>query len=93
MSGTLRDISADSLIDEVSGQPYFDATVVLVAEDLGFLELRLVPGMPADVSLKQAPGHLWDHILPSKGSFENSLTENKSVTQTIKHGNPKDSKI
>ena len=77
VSGTLRDISADSLIDEVSGQPYFDATVVLVAEDLKLLgDSRLVPGMPADVLIKTGTRTLMGYITsPLKRVFENSLTE------------------
>ncbi|NBS28492.1 MAG: HlyD family type I secretion periplasmic adaptor subunit, partial [Actinobacteria bacterium] len=53
ISGTLIKVSADSLIDEVTGQPYYGGLVELLESDLPMLgEYELVPGMPAEVLVK-----------------------------------------
>lgn len=53
ISGTLIKVSADSLIDKTTGQPYYGALVELLESDLPMLgEYELVPGMPAEVLVK-----------------------------------------
>ena len=53
ISGTLIKVSADSLIDEVTGRPYYGGLVELLESDLPMLgEYELVPGMPAEVLVK-----------------------------------------
>jgi len=49
--GVVRSISADRLVDEVSGQPYFLARIEVSPDDLRELEGRvtLTSGMPAEV--------------------------------------------
>ncbi|MEM8812607.1 MAG: HlyD family type I secretion periplasmic adaptor subunit [Pseudomonadota bacterium] len=48
--GRIVDISADSLIDERTGSPYFVARVVLDQEQPASIgRLDLIPGMPADI--------------------------------------------
>jgi membrane fusion protein, type I secretion system len=52
ITGTVMNISADRLTDQKTGQPYFN---VVVAVDLAQLrdypDIKLIPGMPVDVSL------------------------------------------
>ena len=53
VSGTLVKLSADRLVDEESGLPYYSAEVKLLEEDLHLLEgMTLIPGMPAEVLIK-----------------------------------------
>jgi len=53
ISGILTKVSADSLIDETTGQPYYGALVELLESDMPLLgEYELVPGMPAEVLVK-----------------------------------------
>jgi len=43
-------LSADTIIDEISGQPYYLARLEVTPESLADLgELELMPGMPAEV--------------------------------------------
>lgn len=70
--GTLRSISADRLIDNRTGESYFMAKVEVTMEDLDKLdEIRLVPGMPADVMFlndeQTLIGYLLDPFLQSVG--------------------------
>ena len=77
ISGVLQNISADSLIDEITGQPYFDATVVLMEDDMKLLgSSQLVPGMPAQVLIKTGSRTLLGYITsPMRRMFDVSLTE------------------
>ena len=77
VTGTLVKVSADSLLDESTGQHYFEAEVALFAEDLNLLgDDRLVPGMPADVLIKTGNRTLLGYITsPLQRMFENSLIE------------------
>lgn len=53
ISGVLTKVSADSLIDETTGQPYYGALVELLESDMPLLgDYQLVPGMPAEVLVK-----------------------------------------
>ena len=51
IDGRLRHVSADRLVDEATGQPYFLARVEVDRESLAAIapEIDLVPGMPAEV--------------------------------------------
>ena len=49
-TGKLLSLSADTIIDEISGQPYYLARLEVTPESLADLgELELMPGMPAEV--------------------------------------------
>lgn len=51
--GTITNVSADSLEDDRTGQSYFSATIDLNDEQTKEVaDLRLLPGMPADVFIK-----------------------------------------
>lgn len=62
--GTLRSVSADRLVEDRTGQPYFLAKVEVKDEDLARLEdIRLLPGMPADVMILNAERTVVDYLL------------------------------
>ncbi len=61
--GVLRSISADRLVEDRSGEAYFLAKVEIDPTELAKLEdVRLIPGMPADVMLLNRERSLWDYI-------------------------------
>ena len=51
ISGYVRSVSADRLVDEVTNEPYYSASIEVNAEELEQIgpKVELVPGMPADV--------------------------------------------
>ena len=77
ISGQLIKLSADSLVDEVSGQTYFEGKVRLDDQDIALLgDERLVPGMPAEVLIKTGTSTLLTYLLsPLERMFEKSLIE------------------
>jgi membrane fusion protein, epimerase transport system len=77
ITGVLIKLSADRLIDEITGEPYFEAKVKLKEQDLKLLgEYRLVPGMPAQVLIKTGKRTLLGYLTsPLQRMFEESLIE------------------
>lgn len=77
VSGVLVELSADSLMDEVTGQPYYAGKVKLLDSDLKLLgEYRLVPGMPAEVLIKTGNRTLLGYLTsPMHRMFETALIE------------------
>ena len=77
ISGSLDQVSADALIDNASGMPYFDAIVKLSSEDIPLLgDNRLSPGMPAQVLVKTGTRSFLGYLTSSlKNIFASSLTE------------------
>ena len=77
VTGTLMKLSPDSLIDDVTGMPYFDATVALWDEDVALLgAYKLVPGMPAEVLIKTGSRTFLAYVTsPLQNMFANSLIE------------------
>jgi HlyD family type I secretion membrane fusion protein len=78
IGGVLRSISADRLVDDRTGEAYFLAKVVVDSEDLALLdEVRLAPGMPADVMILNDEQTLIDYMLgPILQSMRRSFHEN-----------------
>jgi HlyD family secretion protein len=76
--GLLTSVSADRLIDEKTGEPYFLAKVKVDAADLGELhDIRLLPGMPAEVMILTGEHSLLDYMLaPVEASLTRSFREN-----------------
>ena len=53
ITGTVSNLSADALIDQVTGQPYFAAQITPLEDDLGKLgDQELLPGMPVEAFIK-----------------------------------------
>ena len=77
ITGELVRISADSMIDEITGSAYYEAKVELLESDMELLGgYELVPGMPADVLVKTGSRTLLGYITsPLQRMFENSLIE------------------
>ena len=77
ITGELATISADSMLDEVTGNRYYEANVVLSDDDLSLLgPYKLVPGMPATVLVKTGTRTLLGYLTsPLRRMFETSLVE------------------
>jgi HlyD family type I secretion membrane fusion protein len=63
LSGTVTSVSADRMIDQVTGIPYFTARVVLDADDIDFDLKRLKAGMQAEVFLVTAERTALDYLI------------------------------
>jgi membrane fusion protein, epimerase transport system len=77
ITGVLTKVSPDSLIDGVTGEPYFEAKVQLLEADMKLLgDYRLVPGMPAEVLVKTGNRTLLGYLTsPLHRMFEASLLD------------------
>ena len=77
VSGTLKKISPDRLVDEKSDLPYYAGEVELNEQDLYLLEgMTLVPGMPAEVLIKTGTRTMLGYLTsPMNRVFSRSLIE------------------
>lgn len=77
IAGRLTSVSADSLVDEHTGLPYYLARVEITEEGRKVLgSLELVPGMPAEVLLKTGARTLFQYIAqPASNIFARSMLE------------------
>jgi len=77
IDGVLTKISADRLVDEQTGKPYYLARVEVSEEGREKLgSLILVPGMPAEVLLKTGERTLFQYLVqPARNAFARSLIE------------------
>ena len=75
--GSLTKISADRLVDEQTGQPYYLVQVVVSDEGKKMLgPLVLIPGMPAEVLIKTGERTLFEYLVqPARNAFARSLIE------------------
>lgn len=75
--GVLRSVSADSLLDDRSGQSYFLAKVEVDRTSLAALgDIRMLPGMPAEIMLLSGEQTLLDYIVsPITDSLDHSFRE------------------
>ncbi|MGQ0656871.1 MAG: HlyD family type I secretion periplasmic adaptor subunit, partial [Chromatiales bacterium] len=75
--GTVTYVSADRLSDEQTRAPYYLAHITVDKESLRAAgELRLLPGMPAEVFIKTQARTALDYLLePVMGSLRRSLRE------------------
>lgn len=75
--GVLRSISADRLVEDRSGEAYYLAKVEVDADDLARLDnIRLIPGMPADVMILNSERTFVDYMLrPLFESINKSFRE------------------
>ena len=78
IEGVVQQISADRLIDPVTGEPYFLAEVQVNRDELANLgpDVELLPGMPAEVMIMTTPRTAMDYFLgPVVDSFRRSFRE------------------
>ncbi|GGE52043.1 HlyD family type I secretion periplasmic adaptor subunit [Actibacterium pelagium] len=76
--GTLQSVSADRLVDDRTGEPYFLAKVFVDADELAALaeEVELMVGMPADVMILTGERTMLDYLLkPFSDSLRGSFRE------------------
>jgi HlyD family type I secretion membrane fusion protein len=75
--GTVIQVSADRLVDERTGVPYYSALVRINAEELAQLpNVRLYPGMPAQVMIPTVERTALDYILgPLTQSFNSAFRQ------------------
>ena len=76
--GILRSVSADSLVEERTGRAYFLAKIEVDQGDLARLtNVRLMPGMPADVMIMTGEQTMLDYIIrPLAESVRRSFRDN-----------------
>jgi len=77
MTGKVIHLSADHLIDEKTGNAYYQARIELTPEsrkDLG--DLQLLPGMPAEVLINTGERTLFEYLAqPAANVFARALIE------------------
>ena len=74
----MRSVSADSLVEERTGRAYFLAKIEVDQGDLARLtNVRLMPGMPADVMIMTGEQTMLDYIIrPLAESVRRSFRDN-----------------
>lgn len=77
IEGVLEQISADSLVDQHSGQSYYLGRIAITAKGLQSLgQQSLLPGMPAEVLINTGSRTLLSYLLqPASNWMARSLTE------------------
>ncbi|WP_207481385.1 HlyD family type I secretion periplasmic adaptor subunit [Arenibaculum pallidiluteum] len=78
LTGTVRDVTADRLTDQRTGQPYFLARVVVPREEMARLApgLAMTPGMPAEVMIATGERTMLDYLVqPFLDSLRRSFRE------------------
>ena len=77
LEGRVLTLSADRLVDEQTGMPYFLARITLTPESLEQLDdIVLLPGMPAEVLIKTGDRTLFQYLSkPFRNMFARSFIE------------------
>jgi HlyD family secretion protein len=77
ITGTVTTISADRLVDAHTNQPYFSVMIAVDRSQLkDYPDVKLIPGMPVDVSLDTGARTAVQYILePITGIFRNGMRE------------------
>jgi len=78
IDGYVRDVSADSIVDQVTGQSFFLARVEVLKEDLSRIgdDYILLAGMPAEVMIVTGERTVMNYLLePFLAAFRRGLRE------------------
>ena len=76
LSGTVLQVSADRLVNELTGMPYYQAEIALDPGQPELVELNLQPGMPAEVMIVTGQRTAMDYLLkPILASLGRALRE------------------
>ena len=76
LSGEVARVSADRLVDERTGAPYYEARIALDPDQPGLAGLKLQPGMPAEVMIVTGERTALEYLLePIVASFGRALRE------------------
>jgi HlyD family type I secretion membrane fusion protein len=75
--GTVTEVSADRLVDQHSGQPYFIAQVSVDKSSLAdYPDIHLVPGMPVEVAIETGQRTALDYFFgPIRAVFRKGMRE------------------
>src|SRR6185437_2616625 len=64
ITGKVDVVSADRLVDQRTGQPYFNVTITVDRAALkDYTAVRLIPGLPADVAIATGTRTMMDYFL------------------------------
>jgi multidrug efflux pump subunit AcrA (membrane-fusion protein) len=64
LTGTVQTVSADRLVEQRTGQPYFNVVITVDRNVLkGYKDVRLIPGLPVDVAVATGTRTLMDYFL------------------------------
>ena len=64
ITGTVDTVSADRLIDQRTGQPYFNVMIIVDRDAFkAYTAMRLMPGLPADVAIATGTRTLMEYFL------------------------------
>jgi len=77
LSGSVSYISADSLVDPITGSPYFDVEISIADSQLPKLQGQaLIPGMPADVFVQTQERTVFDYLTaPLRDTFKKTMRD------------------
>ncbi len=77
VTGIVLTVSADSLVDEATGMPYFLARIRVTPESYEELgDLKLLPGMPADAIIKTGERTVFEYLVqPASNAMARSFLE------------------
>jgi len=64
ITGTVQTVSADRLVDQRTGQPYFNVVVTVDRKELqDYKDVKLMPGLPVDVAIATGTRTLMEYFL------------------------------
>lgn len=77
VEGKLVVLSADTVVDQVTGQSFYSGRIEVDADELAKLDgVRLIPGMPAEVMIHTGERTVLDYILdPLRQSMSRAMRE------------------
>jgi len=64
ITGTVENVSADRLVDQRTGQPYFNVVVSVDRKELqDYKDVKLMPGLPVDVAIATGTRTMMEYFL------------------------------
>lgn len=77
MEGKVINLSADRIVDEKTGAPYYQAVIELTPDSYSKLgDLELVPGMPAEVLINTGERTVFEYLMqPITNAFARAFIE------------------
>jgi len=64
ITGTVQTVSADRLVDQRTGQPYFNVVVTVDRKELeDYKDVKLMPGLPVDVAIATGTRTMMEYFL------------------------------
>ena len=77
ITGTVQTVSADRLVDQRTGQPYFNVVVTVDRKELqDYKDVKLMPGLPVDVAIATGTRTLMEYFMaPVMDVIEKGMRE------------------